>query len=82
MVFRATDQFRCLLHVGEFPQRMVEYVQQIKDTPKQPGVEEIRIPSERAMRERELRRKQGILVDRKVVESLKIIAEGGMINYQ
>ena len=71
-----------MLPGGEFPQRMAEYVQQIKDTPKQPGVDEIRIPSERAYRERERRRKEGILVDRKVVESLQVIAAGGMIKYQ
>ncbi len=71
-----------MLPGGEFPKQMAEYVKQIKDTPKQPGVEEIRIPSERAYREREQRRKEGILVDRKVVESLKIIAHGGSVNYQ
>jgi LDH2 family malate/lactate/ureidoglycolate dehydrogenase len=71
-----------MLPGGEFPKRMAEYVKQIKDTPKQPGVDEIRIPSERAFRERVLRRKQGILVDKKVVESLKTIAAGGMIEYQ
>ena len=54
----------------------------IKDTPKQPGVDEIRIHSERAYRGRVCRRKEGILVDKKVVESLKIIAAGGMIEYQ
>ncbi len=68
-----------MLPGGEFPKRMAEYVKQIKDTPKQPGVEEIRIPSERAFRERVMRRKQGILVDKKVVESLKIISAGGTI---
>jgi LDH2 family malate/lactate/ureidoglycolate dehydrogenase len=71
-----------MLPGGEFPARMAEFVQQIKDTPKQPGVSEIRIPSERAYRERERRRKEGILVDRKVIESLKTIAAGGMIDYQ
>lgn len=71
-----------MLPGGEFPKRMAEYVKQIKDTPKQPGVDEIRIPSERAFRERVRRRKEGILVDRKVVESLKTIAAGGMIEYQ
>lgn len=71
-----------MLPGGEFPKRMAEYVKQIKDTPRQPGVGEIRIPSERAFRERERRRKEGILVDKKVVESLKIIAAGGMIEYQ
>jgi len=71
-----------MLPGGEFPKRMAEYVKQIKDTPKQPGVDEIRIPSERAFRERERRRREGVLVDKKVVESLKIIAAGGMIEYQ
>jgi LDH2 family malate/lactate/ureidoglycolate dehydrogenase len=71
-----------MLPGGEFPKRMAEYVQQIKDTPKQPGVDEIRIPSERAYRERVRRRQEGILVDKKVVESLKTIAAGGMIEYQ
>lgn len=60
----------------------MERSRKIKDTPKQPGVDEIRIPSERADRERVRRRKEGILVDKKVVESLKIIAAGGMIEYK
>jgi LDH2 family malate/lactate/ureidoglycolate dehydrogenase len=48
-------------------------VRQIKATPRQPGVDEIRIPSERAMRERERRRREGIVVDRKVVDSLRAL---------
>lgn len=71
-----------MLPGGEFPARMAEFVQQIKDTPKQAGVSEIRIPSERAYRERERRRKEGILIDKKVVESLKTIAAGDTIEYQ
>ena len=42
----------------------------IKATPRQPGVDEIRIPSERAFREREQRRIEGIVLDRKVFEAL------------
>ncbi len=53
-----------------------------KGTPKQPGVDEIRIPSENACRERVRRRKEGILFDKKVVGSLKIIAAGRIIEYQ
>jgi LDH2 family malate/lactate/ureidoglycolate dehydrogenase len=52
---------------------MSEYVRQIKATPRQPGVDEIRIPSERAFRERERRRKEGLVLDRKVVESLQAL---------
>jgi LDH2 family malate/lactate/ureidoglycolate dehydrogenase len=36
-------------------------------------VDEIRIPSQRAQRERELRRRQGIVIERKVVESIEAL---------
>ncbi len=62
-----------MLPGGEFKRQMAEYVRQLKATPRQPGVDEIRIPSERAMCERERRRKEGIVVDRKVVESLRAL---------
>ena len=62
-----------LLPAGEFPQQMTELVTSIKATPRQPGVEEIRVPSERAYRERERRRKEGIVLERKVVESLRAL---------
>ncbi len=59
-----------MLPGGQFKSQMSEYVRQIRDAPRRPGVEEIRIPSERAFRERERRRKEGIVIERKVVESL------------
>ena len=62
-----------MLPGGQFKSQMSEYVRQMKATPRQPGVEEIRIPSERAYRERELRRKEGIVIERKVVESLQAL---------
>jgi LDH2 family malate/lactate/ureidoglycolate dehydrogenase len=62
-----------MLPGGEFKSQMSEYVRQIKATPRRPGVEEIRIPSERSMRDRERRRKEGIVIERKVVESLKAL---------
>ena len=62
-----------LLPGGEFPQQMAELVASIKATPRQPGVDEIRVPSERAYRERERRRKEGIVLERKVVESLRAL---------
>ncbi len=68
-----------MLPAGEFKRQMSEYVREIKATPRQPGVEEIRIPGERAMRERERRRREGIVVEHKVVESLRslLAGEGG-----
>ena len=60
-----------MLPGGEFRSQMAEYVRQIRATPRRPGVEAIRIPSERAFAERERRRKEGIVIERKVVESLR-----------
>lgn len=57
----------------DFPVQMAELVERIKATARQPGVDEIRIPSERAFREREQRRIEGIVLDRKVVEALNAL---------
>lgn len=62
-----------MLPGGEFKSQMAELVQFVKATPKRPGVEEIRIPSERAYRERERRRKEGLVYDRKVIDSLNAL---------
>ena len=62
-----------MLPGGEFKGQMSEYVRQVKATPRRPGVEAIRIPSERAFAERERRRKEGIVIERKVVESLRAL---------
>ena len=52
---------------------LAELVEKIKATPRRPGVDEIRIPSERSFRERERRRVEGLVFDRKVVESLEAL---------
>lgn len=57
----------------DFKARMSELVEAVKSTPRQPGVDEIRIPSERANRERERRREEGIVLERKVVASLEAL---------
>lgn len=62
-----------MLPGGGFEKQMSDLVRAIKATPRQPGVDEIRIPSERAYRERERRLKEGIVIERKVVESLKAL---------
>jgi LDH2 family malate/lactate/ureidoglycolate dehydrogenase len=62
-----------MLPGGDFAARMAELVDKLKATPRQPGVDEIRIPSERAMRERERRRKEGIVLDRKVLDALNAL---------
>ena len=60
-----------MLPHADFPAQMSELVAKIKATPRRPDVDEIRIPSERAFRERELRRGQGLVLERKVVDTLK-----------
>lgn len=62
-----------MLPGGDFRKQMSELVRKIKATPRQPGVDEIRIPSERAQRERERRRKEGIVVDRAVIDALNAL---------
>jgi LDH2 family malate/lactate/ureidoglycolate dehydrogenase len=55
---------------GAFQPQMSELIERIKAVPRQDGVDEIRIPSERAFRERHRRRAEGILLDRAVVDAL------------
>ena len=56
-----------------FAAQMSQLVKAIQATPRRPGVAEIRIPSQRAFRERERRRAEGILVDRAVIAALQAL---------
>lgn len=62
-----------MLPGGNFKEQMSELVHKVKSTPRQPGVAEIRIPSERAVRERERRRREGIVLERKIINSLEAL---------
>jgi LDH2 family malate/lactate/ureidoglycolate dehydrogenase len=62
-----------LLPGNPFAAQMSQLVKAIQATPRQPGVDEIRIPSQRAFRERERRRAEGILVDSSVITALKAL---------
>ena len=50
--------------------RRPQLIEDIKATPRQPGIEEIRIPSERAFRSRERALREGLNIDRLVFDSL------------
>jgi L-2-hydroxycarboxylate dehydrogenase (NAD+) len=63
-----------LIPADQFTRQVSELIDRLKATPRQPGVEEIRVPSERAFRERERRRVEGIVLERKVVEALNALA--------
>ena len=57
--------------VEQFKAELEELLTKVRTLPRQTGVSEIRIPSERGFREREIRRKQGFLVNKAVVERLR-----------
>ena len=63
-----------LIPADQFADQVSQLIDRIKATPRQPGVEEIRIPSERAFRERDRRRVEGLVLERKVVEALTALA--------
>jgi len=56
--------------IEQFTLELEELLTKIKSLPRQAGISEIRIPSERGFREREIRRKQGILLNKLVFERL------------
>jgi LDH2 family malate/lactate/ureidoglycolate dehydrogenase len=53
-----------------FHARVTELIDRIKATPRQAGVEEIRIPSERAFRSRERLSREGLTIDQLVFDGL------------
>ena len=60
-----------LIDPDDFKQQITGLIDRIKATPRQPGVDEIRIPGERAFRSREQGLRDGIEIDRVVYEALK-----------
>jgi L-2-hydroxycarboxylate dehydrogenase (NAD+) len=62
-----------LMPVAEFQRQLDELIAKVKATPRQPGVEEIRVPSERSYAERERRRVEGIQLERVLYERIKAL---------
>jgi LDH2 family malate/lactate/ureidoglycolate dehydrogenase len=60
-----------LMPAEQFAAELAELLGKVKGLPRQPGVDEIRVPSERGFREREIRRRQGILVNKQVAKRLR-----------
>jgi LDH2 family malate/lactate/ureidoglycolate dehydrogenase len=48
----------------------------VKATPRQPGVPEIRVPSERSYAERERRQVAGIALERAIYERIEALSTG------
>ncbi|HEX3501140.1 MAG TPA: Ldh family oxidoreductase [Stellaceae bacterium] len=65
-----------LTPLDQFKREMSALINRVKATPRQAGVAEIRIPSERAFRNRERALAEGIEIDRAVYEALERMAGG------
>jgi LDH2 family malate/lactate/ureidoglycolate dehydrogenase len=59
----------------DYRRALAEEIATIKATPRQEGVDEIRIPGERAYRERERLTREGIEIDRRIQDALIRLAE-------
>ena len=59
-----------------FHAQLAELLERIRSTPRAAGVDEIRIPSERAFAEREQRRRDGIVVERVIYDRLVALSDG------
>src|SRR5207248_8085584 len=62
--------------LGDYRRVLAAEIAAIKATPRQEGVDEIRIPGERAYRERARLAREGIEVDRRIHDALIELAEG------
>ena len=65
-----------LLPLDDFRRDMSEMLARVKATPRQPGVDEIRLPGERAFKERARNLKEGIEIDRKIYDALLALPQG------
>ena len=63
-----------LVPLDDFKREMSALIARIKAVPRQPGVEEIRLPSERAARDRERLTREGLEIDGAVHEALRALA--------
>lgn len=65
-----------LLPGDDFRRHMSEMLEKVKAAPRQPGVDEIRLPGERAARERANNLRTGIVIDRKIYDALMAVPPG------
>ena len=65
-----------MLPGDDFRRHMSEMLAKVKAVPRQPGVDEIRLPGERSARERARHVREGIEIDRKIYEALLALPQG------
>lgn len=65
-----------MVPLEEFKRDLTAMLARVKATPRQAGVDEIRLPSERAFRERARNLREGIVIDRKIHDALLALPAG------
>ena len=65
-----------LVPLEDFRRDMSDMLARVKAAPRQPGVDEIRLPGERAFRERARNLREGIVIDRKIYDALRALPQG------
>ena len=65
-----------MVPLEDFRRDMSAMLERVKATPRQPGVDEIRLPGERAQRSRAHALRAGIEIDRKIYEALLALPQG------
>jgi LDH2 family malate/lactate/ureidoglycolate dehydrogenase len=69
-----------MLPLDDFRRDMTAMLARVKETPRQPGVDEIRLPGERSVRERARLMKEGLEIDRKIYDALLAIPQGSCLS--
>jgi LDH2 family malate/lactate/ureidoglycolate dehydrogenase len=67
-----------MLPLEDFRRDASDMLARVKATPRQPGVDEIRMPGERSLRERARNLKEGIEIDRKIYLALLALPHGNL----
>lgn len=70
-----------LIPLADYKRQLTETLNRIKATPRQPGVEEIRMPGERSFREREKQLREGIVIDKFIYDALNAVPPGQLAPY-
>lgn len=65
-----------MLPLEDYKRELAAMLERVKATPRQPGVDEIRLPSERAFRTRDRSLREGIVIDRKIHDALLALPAG------
>ncbi len=70
-----------LMPLADYRKQLSETLARIKATPRQPGVDEIRLPGERSLKERAKHLREGIVIDKFIYDALVAVPEGKLAAY-